>query len=160
MPRVAVSGLMSMWRPVTSDVPEGSVLGPVLVNIFVMGSGIEGTFSKSADSTELCRAVSTWRGRDGIQRDLNRLERWDCANLTEFNKCKVLHVALMGLLLEHCIQFWGPQCKEMELLEQVQRKATKLVRELEMVREQAKKVHRITEYPQLEESSSPTPGPA
>lgn len=92
MPRVAVSGLMSMWRPVTSDVPEGSVLGPVLVNIFVMGSGIEGTFSKSADSTELCGAVSTWRGRDGIQRDLNRLERWDCANLMEFNKCKVLHV--------------------------------------------------------------------
>lgn len=94
MHRVAAGGSMSMWRQVTSDVPEGSVLGPVLVSIFVMGSGIEGTLSKSADSTELCGAASTWRGRDGIQRDLNRLERWDCANLMEFNKtkCMVLHV--------------------------------------------------------------------
>ena len=38
----------------------------------------------------------------------------------------------MRSYLEHCVQFWGSQHKEdMELLEQVQRRATKMIRALE-----------------------------
>ena len=59
-----------------------------------MDSGIECTLSKFANNTKLCGVVYMLEGRDAIQRDLDRLERWAHVNLMKFNKakCKVLHM--------------------------------------------------------------------
>ncbi|PKU28440.1 rna-directed dna polymerase from mobile element jockey-like [Limosa lapponica baueri] len=74
----------------------GSVLGAVLFNIFFGDTdvGTECSLSKFADDTKLCGAINMLERRDTIQRDLDRLERWACENLMQFNqaKCKVLHL--------------------------------------------------------------------
>ncbi|PKU44860.1 pol- hypothetical protein [Limosa lapponica baueri] len=59
-----------------------------------MDIGIECTLNKFANATKLCGAVDTLEGRHTIQRDLDRLKRWACADLMRFNKakCKVLHM--------------------------------------------------------------------
>ncbi|KAF2350073.1 Reverse transcriptase domain [Trinorchestia longiramus] len=80
---------------VTSGVPQGSVLGPLLFIIYDdLDVGIISKINKFADDTKLCRRAFTERDRATIQSDLNRLLQWIETWQTSFNieKCSVMHV--------------------------------------------------------------------
>ncbi|PKU32327.1 rna-directed dna polymerase from mobile element jockey-like [Limosa lapponica baueri] len=82
----------SSWRPVTSNVPMGSIVGPVLFNIIKdMNNGVETVHSKFANDTKQGEVVGMPEGHAAIQRNLKRLEKWADKNLMKLNKekCKV-----------------------------------------------------------------------
>ena len=55
-------------------------------------SRVECTLGEFADNTKLSGADNALEGRGGIQKDLDRLERWTYVTLMKYNKakCKVL----------------------------------------------------------------------
>ena len=97
--RVVLNGEESGWLPVTSGVPQGSVLGPTLFVIFInpldlVVDNLASILSKFADDTKVGCEVNSEEDRLLLQDDIDCLMIWAEEWQLEFNasKCKVLHL--------------------------------------------------------------------
>ena len=86
----------STWKDMGSGIPQDSVLGPALFNIFIsdLDEGVKSTLFKFADDTKMWGDVGTLEGSNRLQSDLDRLQGWADENRMGFNtdKCKVVRL--------------------------------------------------------------------
>ena len=101
--RVSVNKNLSDWRGVSSGVPQGSVLGPILFLIYINDLDLDlvSKLGKFADDSKLCKNVVTDSDSETLQHDLDNLHKWSQNWQMQFNidKCSVIH---MGHGNKHC----------------------------------------------------------
>ncbi len=77
-PRVVINGTVSDWAPVTSEVPQGSALGPVLFIVYIndIDVGLDNFISKFADDTKIDNSIITIHDIMSLQEDLRKISEW------------------------------------------------------------------------------------
>lgn len=95
--RVIVAGTTSCWKPVTSGVPQGSVLGPTLFLTFIndLPDDIKHSFlNMFADDSKMSKRVDNiTEASPDLQKDINNAIAWGNENSIDFNakKFEVIH---------------------------------------------------------------------
>ncbi|MCG7878314.1 MAG: reverse transcriptase family protein, partial [Candidatus Thiodiazotropha endolucinida] len=93
---VVLENEQSETVPVTSGVPQGSVLGPILFLIYIndLPDRTRSKVRLFADDTAIYLAVSSLQDAQVLQKDLDCLHEWELQWDMEFNpsKCVVIHV--------------------------------------------------------------------
>lgn len=92
---VVVGGYKSLCFQISSGVPQGSHLGPVLFNIFI--NDLPDRFKHSipfmfADDLKIMKVVMNDEDSSMLQFDLDALNQWCDANLMNLNHDKCLHI--------------------------------------------------------------------
>ena len=95
--QVLLEGQSSMESPVTSGVPQGSVLGPLLFLIFINDLPDHATSSTTrlfADDSVLYKRITTPEDSKLLQNDLDALVDWENKWSMRFNasKCQLLRI--------------------------------------------------------------------
>ena len=86
--KVRVDGTFSNEAPVISGVPQGTVLGPLLMLVMnsdvdeVIKNGVIGTF---ADDTKIMNTIKTLQDTQNMQEDLQNLESYTTTNNMQMN---------------------------------------------------------------------------
>ena len=75
---MVVDGEVSSWKSVLSGVPQGSVLGPILLLVYIndLEEGVTGKILIFADDTKLFRKVKEIGDTQHLQDDIDKLVKW------------------------------------------------------------------------------------
>ena len=96
--KVVVEGEESYSVPVTSGVPLGSVVGPILFLVYIndLPQDIVSQVRLFADDTAIYLTLEEKGDSDQLQRDLDRLQKWKARWDMEFSpsKCQVIRVTI------------------------------------------------------------------
>ena len=102
--RVEVNGEFSQWHNVTSGIPQGSVLGPILFVVFIndLLDCVDSEVSMFADDTKLYRTIAHQSDIQTVQNDINNLFNWSEKWLLRFHsdKCKDLPITTKHRAIE------------------------------------------------------------
>ena len=118
--RVVIDGESSNIAPVTSGVPQGSVLGPLLFLVYINDLPdciSNGTKVKLfADDTMVYRAINSRADAVQLQHDLDSLQEWERKWLMTFHpgKCQVLHITKRKKQEHHTYAIHGTDLKSAE----------------------------------------------
>jgi len=96
--RVSVQGAKSSSIHVTSGVPQGSVMGPLLFLLFIndIADNIDSQIRLFADDTILYREIWSQADHQIVQSDIDKLYTWSKLWKLDFNisKCKIIPMSL------------------------------------------------------------------
>jgi len=92
--RVKVSGCFSEWTEVTSGIPQGSVLGPILFLLYIndLPDDLECDMKIFADDTKVYMKVETREDVVKMQEDVDSLCEWSAKWQLRFNAEKCSHM--------------------------------------------------------------------
>ena len=94
--KVCVHDTVSLWHNVTSGIPQGSVLGPVIFLLYIndLPDNVASNVYMFSDYTNIYRHMTSHEDSTILQNDLDCLQRWSTKWLFNFNlhKCKVMSI--------------------------------------------------------------------
>ena len=95
--RTVIRDCSSSWCEVTSGVPQGSVLAPIMFQVYIndMSEGLNSYINLFADDAKLMKVIKNQGDCEELQRDIDKIYKWSQQWKLEFNT-KKCHTMEMG----------------------------------------------------------------
>ena len=111
--KLVINGTKSTPLPVSSGVPQGTVLGPLLFLAYIndIPEGIRSTVKLFTDDSLVYRKIGKKRDCEELQQYLDRLQEWKKKCFMAFNavKCEVLCITNKKKQIQHNYFIHGQQ---------------------------------------------------